>query len=324
MRLTPSRRIATLAVVGVCLAGTLLLAGCGADDPPDAPPPPKSLQVVTADEEDRRLREYTLLSPALGAETELNVMLPRGYESGSRRYPVLYLLHGAGGDADFWDEVGLDTLLRDLPMIVVMPDGETGFYSDWFNEGNGGPPRWETYHVDELIPWVDAKFRTEPAERAVAGISMGGLGALNYAARNPGTFKFAGSYSGIVEAEPEPMATVLVATGRDPALLGPVWGAFPEHEDVWDAHNPIDLAPKLRGTELAISTGTGSLPSGPTDPVETEVRAMNEALHQRLRQLGIEHTWDLRPGVHDVPYWRAAMARSVPELSAALGASAGP
>ena len=83
-----------------------------------------------------------------------------------------------------------------------MPDaGQGGFYSDWYNAGAGGPPKWETYHVGQLIPYVDAHYPTVAARggRAIAGLCMGGFGAMSYAARHPDLFVAAASFSGAVD-----------------------------------------------------------------------------------------------------------------------------
>src|SRR4051794_41847690 len=83
-----------------------------------------------------------------------------------------------------------------------MPDaGPAAPYTDWHRRGVPVRPRWEDYHVGELVPWVDARFRTVAGRRgrAIAGLSMGGLGALSYAARHPRTFVAAASFSGALE-----------------------------------------------------------------------------------------------------------------------------
>ena len=129
-----------------------------------------------------RLTQYTATSPALGGSTSIRVLLPDGYGAAPQReYPVLLLLHGCCDDYRSWVDKGrAEQLTAPYPLIVVMPDGgRNGWYS---NPVNGGPPRYETYAFDELLPWVDATFRAD-GRRAVAGLSMGGFGALKYAAR---------------------------------------------------------------------------------------------------------------------------------------------
>lgn len=83
-----------------------------------------------------------------------------------------------------------------------MPDGgKGGFYTDWCINGAGGQPKWETYLVDQLLPWIDDHYPTmaSRSERAVAGLSMGGFGALSYAARHPDLFASASSFSGAID-----------------------------------------------------------------------------------------------------------------------------
>jgi S-formylglutathione hydrolase FrmB len=93
------------------------------------------------------------------------------------RYPVLYLLHGALADWRSWTDAGdAERITAGLNAIVVMPEGGNGgWYTDWFNGGAGGPPEWETFHIDQLIPWIDGHYRTlaDRDGRAIAGLSMG-------------------------------------------------------------------------------------------------------------------------------------------------------
>src|SRR5256885_5716911 len=160
-----------------------------------------ALRLVHTRRLDARLVELTFRTPALSDDTRVRVLLPRGYRSGgSRRYPVLYLLHGSVDDYRSWTDKGdAERLTAGLPLIVVMPNaGNGGFYSDWFNHGAGGPPEWETYHVRQLIPWIDRRYRTVASRRgrATAGLSMGGFGAMTYPARHPDMFVAAASFSG--------------------------------------------------------------------------------------------------------------------------------
>ena len=134
------------------------------------------------------------------------MLVPAGYRSRpARRYPVLYLLHGAGADQTTWTNEGqgeAEALTAGLPLIVVMPSaGRGGFYTDWFNNGAGGKPRWESWHIKRLIPYVDDHYRTRATrgKRAIAGLSMGGFGTFTYASRHPDLFTAALSLSGAVD-----------------------------------------------------------------------------------------------------------------------------
>ena len=106
------------------------------------------------------------------------------------RLPGPLPAHGAVDDYRSWSDKGdVEAITAGSDLIVVMPDsGAFQGYVDWFNAGRFGPPAWETYHVGELIPWIDANYRTLASRRgrAIAGLSMGGGGAMHYAAKHPG------------------------------------------------------------------------------------------------------------------------------------------
>lgn len=149
-----------------------------------------------------------------------------------------------------------------------------GDYSDWFGLPAGAPdpaPAWESYHIDELIPFIDRTLPTVPtaAGRAVMGISMGGGGAFKYAAEYPGTFGYAGSLSG--ELDPElPVAQAFLpktCVHGDPAL----------QEVVWRDNDATNLAGNLRGVKLFVRSGDGvpgpfDAAQPPADPFQRAVR----------------------------------------------------
>ena len=304
------------------LAAAAIAAGCGGDGATTTSSPPRSSQaptgvrgltVVRRERLDARLEEWTLRSSALRDPTHVRVLLPAGYRTAPRRrYPVLYLLHGAGSTYRSWTGDGdAEAITARAPMIVVMPDGGAeGWYTDWYEGKKAVQPRWETYHVGQLIPWVDATYRTVAARRgrAVAGLSMGGFGALSYAARHPGTFVAAASYSGALEV------------GSDEA-----WGPQSENAERWRAHLPVSIAARLRSLEL-IELRTGDGRPGPLDPRDTSpgcdrcsleryLYESNARLHRRLQELGIRHVWDdYGPGTHVWPYWRRALGETLPNL----------
>ncbi len=260
-----------------------------------------------------RLTQYTATSDALGRSTSIRVLLPAGYEDG-RRYPVLLLLHGCCDDYRSWVDKGrAEQLTAPYPLIVVMPDGgPNGWYSDPYA---GGTPKYETYAFDELLPWVDATFATTGG-RAVAGLSMGGFGALKYAARHPGVFEAASSFSGVADS------VSFAANGFANLIPDSVWGPRATDLARWREHNPLDLAARLRGLKL-LELRTGNGEHGPLDTrtgrdnLEAEVGRENDALHARLDALGIPHVYDnYGPGVHDWPYWARDLERTLINLRA--------
>jgi S-formylglutathione hydrolase FrmB len=279
---------------------------------------------VRSQQLNERLLEITLHSEALEKETPLRVLLPSGYDpSSGRRYPVLYLLHGCTHDYRSWtDEGAAQEITQEAPIIVVMPDGgRCGFYSDWFNNGAYGPPRWESYHIRELVPWVDRTFPTVAARRgrAVAGLSMGGFGALSYAARHPDLFLATASFSGVADTNMTADWSLL-----DSGPPGSIWGHRATEEVRWRGHNPWDLALNLRALELTLRTGNGQPGGeyvGANYPIEAWVHAQNVSLHERLDALGIRHLWDDHgAGSHDWPYWQRDLRLTLPDLLNAFAA----
>jgi S-formylglutathione hydrolase FrmB len=293
------------------------------------------ITVVSSQQLDPRLTDLELSTPALKTPTHVRVLVPEGYDQSTESYPVLYLLHGAFGNDTDWTAVGdAEAITAGRPLIVVMPDGgRGGWYTNWDNRGAGGPPEWETYHVGELIPWVDDHYRTVATRdgRAIAGLSMGGFGAISYAARHPDLFDWAGSFSGAVDV----IHNAFVVGVID--LEAPLDGGLPDdqfcdrilNQPNWQAHDPWTQAPNLRGMTIEIDTGNGQ--PGPYDgtrnyydPIEQQVHGMSVSLHQRLLALGIPHIWDdYGPGTHSWPYWQRDLRQALPSVLDTLAGPAG-
>ena len=135
------------------------------------------------------------------------VWVPAGYFSGTKRYPVLYLLHGWAGDETNWSTLTkLAKYAADLPVIVVMPDAGNSWYVD---SGSVAKDRFESYLVRDLVREVDQNWRTVSTRdgRAIAGLSMGGYGALKEALKHPEMFQFAASLSGAFNAASPELAS---------------------------------------------------------------------------------------------------------------------
>jgi S-formylglutathione hydrolase FrmB len=316
-RLTGRR--ALLAVV----AGLPLLAGLVPASASDSP----SLTEVSRRSLSSRLLDLTLHTAAFAADTKVRVLLPTGYAGSHARYPVLYLLNGGAGSYLDWTVQGdAEKITAGLPLIVVMPDGGTGGnYTDWYGEdGSGQRPLWETYHVGQLLPWVDGHFRTTRA-RAVAGMSMGGNGALHYAARYPDKFAAVASFSGAVDTLDPVMTPVTETTGcADGALPGAVFGPRLTQEIRWRASNPIDLASDLRDTWVSLATGNGAAggpDGGGEDGLERIIHNENVHLHESLVALHIAHQWDdYGPGGHVWFYWKRDLRQVLPSIVRVLQA----
>lgn len=147
-------------------------------------------------------------SKALNAEYRYTIYLPDGYENGRLRYPVLFLLHGNGGDHNEWLVKGqvqatMDGLIKEgrvQPAIIVMPGGGT----TWWVDGN--KDKAETALIKELIPHIDAGFRTITARegRMIAGLSAGGFGTVNAVFKYPELFISAAALSPAIYAPTPP------------------------------------------------------------------------------------------------------------------------
>jgi diacylglycerol O-acyltransferase/trehalose O-mycolyltransferase len=275
----------------------------------------------------RSARELDLgvRSPAVSRTVPVRLLLPARFAGQpTRRWPVLYLLHGCCDTYVSWTRsTDIEQLSARDGVIVAMPDGgRAGFYSDWLRG-----PKWETFHLVELRQLLERAYRADD-RRAIAGFSMGGLGALAYAARHRGMFAAAASYSGLLHprADAAAMASIVDGQGEDGTAL---WGDPKRDARRWAAHDPTDLAGRLRGTPLFVSSGNGR--PGPldkagahADPIERFVQSETLGFVRRARQLRLPARLDLYgPGTHTYPYWQRELHRSWPLLMRALATARG-
>ena len=161
-------------------------------------------------------------SQSLDREMRYRVLLPRSYHAGTQRFAVLYLLHGLYGSYTDWTKQSkLEDHAKVYPLIIVMPDAGDSWYT---NSATVPVDKFEDYIIKDLIPEIDAHFRTKSSRsvRAIAGLSMGGYGAVKFALKYPQLFAFAGSLSGAFDAAlnldirvPEYREKLLAVFGRD-------------------------------------------------------------------------------------------------------------
>jgi diacylglycerol O-acyltransferase/trehalose O-mycolyltransferase len=216
---------------------------------------------------------------------------------------------------------------------------EHAYYTDWWDHGAGNKPGWETFDLLELRQILERGLNPSD-QRAVAGLSMGGFGVMSYAGRQPGFFRAAASFSGVLNTlQPTvaPLFPGLYATWVLQAFLAPLgydplslFGDPVAQRDVWSAHNPADLVANLRGTKLFVSCGSGHV--GPLDPpgtdppgllvqLEAALLLQNQEFIRRAIALGLDLTTDLYgPGTHTWPYWARELDKAFPLLIEAIGA----
>ncbi|GAA2636783.1 alpha/beta hydrolase family protein [Actinomadura fulvescens] len=295
--------------------------------------PVAAAPLVTETWHGSRVLDLSWHSANVGQAVHVRLLLPKNWRrSTTRTWPVVFALQGGRDDYTSWTrETDIEGLAARWDVMVVMPSGGVnGSYTDWWNDGKGGVPRWETFHTVELVR-VLQRYRAGD-RRAVVGASSGGQGAMAYAARHPGMFRFAASFSGSNHLTMDGMQVFLVTVN----LLGFGLDAFrifglPGRDDAnWRAHDPYHLAPKLRGVGLYVSSGTTGM-NGPYTPPGAQWRLtqlseiligrMNRSFVARLKQLKIPVTAHIYgDGWHAWPEWIPEMTRAWPLMMMAINA----
>lgn len=248
-----------------------------------------------------RVETVQLASATLGRTVSYRVVLPPGYglvTSRATRYPVLYLLHGWGGNYDSWlTRSGLARHASEHRLIVVTPEGERG----WYTDGAGGT-RYESYLLQDVVADVDRRFRTiaQRRGRGVAGYSMGGYGALKLGFRQPELFAFAGSTSGALDAAARTDDESIAQTFGEP-------GSRVRMEN--DLPRLAREFPEERRGALPFFY----LDCGLSDPWLAANRDFAALLAERM----IRHEYRQRPGEHLWPYWDA-QARAILRVAAEI------
>lgn len=235
-------------------------------------------------------------STLIGKTLPYNVILPRDYHASPRtRYPVLYLLHGFSGHYSDWvTRTNLADYAAEYRLIVVTPEGNNSWYTD---SAATATDKYESYILQELIPDVDRKFRTIQTRyaRGIAGLSMGGYGALKFGLKYPDRFVFAASLSGALAvatwAEKDLQSSPSV---RDSvfSVFGPVGSELRRKNDIFEIARDLTAA-RLTGLPyFYLDCGTEDL-----------LIDMNQEFAALLRKKKIAHEYRELPGNHNWAYW---------------------
>ncbi|MFJ3811646.1 alpha/beta hydrolase [Streptomyces sp. NPDC090073] len=270
---------------------------------------------------DSRTVDLRIASRFVHAVLPVRVLLPRdGHIRRGRRRPVLLLLQGGHDDYTSWTrETDVAAFTADKGLLTVMPStGPTGIPTRW-SPNNPEGADYEKFLLVEVMGVLERDFNAGRA-RAVAGVSTGGYGAMALAARHPGAFRAAASYSGILHTTaplmPELVGAIVAREGLDPDSL---WGSSILQRQQWEEYNPYRRAEGLAGTALYVSSGTG----GVTDEaarLEALLYPAAEAFALRLSALHIPATVRLyHGGGHSWPYWQRQFKDSWPLIERALG-----
>lgn len=296
------------------------------------------------------VHEDLFVSASLGVAKHVVIYLPASYERDTtRRYPVAYYLHGlSGSETDWVSKGGLDAAADSLfhagtpEMLVVMPDGDDGWYTTWARQIDYrtcadtvhseaaasycvAREDYDTYIAHDVVGYIDSHYRTraDRAHRGVAGLSMGGYGAITLALHFPEVFGAAASHSGVVSplyTGPHPfVGPARYASSVDEVKpnAGPYyarylgyWGTDPDRWRLADPAHSAELALRngVRLPDLFIDCGTDD---GFVD--------QNRALHSELTRLGIRHEYAEWPGAHTWRYWSTHVRESLAWMGRRIG-----
>lgn len=334
-------------------------SGCGACAPAhfsgrtparqdDIAPTSRTVQTIVRGE----VRVASFFSPSLGVRKHYQIYLPPSYaHDATRRYPVAYYLHGADGNESDWvSRAAIDWVMDSLvahgvpEMILVMPDGDESWYATSatpanvseclqqnFNEAASlhcaAQARYDDYIAHDLVQHIDSSYRTlaDRRHRAIAGLSMGGLGALTIALGAPDVFSAVASHSGVVSllydgphpyAPPAHYATSLdtLRTEFGKRLWTEMVATFGNDVAAWRAHDPTERARQL------IAAGR-PLPAiyfdaGVDDRLTID---RNRAFDAELTALRVPHTFKEWPGQHNWRFWHEHVGEGLAWLGARIG-----
>lgn len=230
-------------------------------------------------------------SSKMNIEVKNVIILPDGYDDKlEKEYPVVYLLHGHGGNYSSWLKVikpTLPQLATRLGLIIVCPDGKNSWY--WDSPINP-KSQYDTYVSSELVNYIDSHYKTIKSSkgRAISGFSMGGHGALWLTIQHPDVFGVCGSMSGGVDIRPFP-------NNWD---MSKALGTYKDNNGLWDARTVITHTDTLATYNIPLIVDCGQ------DDFFLEV---NENLHKLLLSKKIKHTYIMTSGKHNSQYWNKAI-----------------
>jgi len=246
------------------------------------------------------VQDFKLDSKLMSRQMPYRVLLPANYEISNEKtfYPVIYLLHGLTGHYDNWaDKTRLKDYFKDFNYIIVMPEGNNGWYTDIATVAND---KYESYIVRELIPEIDKKFRTKKLRenRAIAGLSMGGYGSIKFGMKYPEMFALVGSFSGALGAASWTEKELGGRKGAIPESLLSVFGNA--DNQIRPANDVFKMAREMPAEKIKL------LPFIYQDcGTEDFLYSNNREFAALLQQRKIPHEYRELPGGHDWRFWES-------------------
>lgn len=252
------------------------------------------------------VREQILYSEALKREVKCRIYLPNEYRTTSFSYPVLYLLHGMGGNEKNWSDPKQGNIQKiadewfaknpTKKAIIVMPDAQ----SCWYRDSADDSCKYETFFFDELIPAIETFYRckTGKENRSIAGLSMGGYGSLLYALRRPDMFSACFAMSPAIRTQEEVAAAPFKEFISRYRKASSVDENAERLDDYFFANDPHTLVKKL--PDDAKKSIRFCLDCGDDDYLTPGAHAF----HNEAKAAGVACEYRVRDGAHNWKYWR--------------------
>jgi S-formylglutathione hydrolase FrmB len=259
-------------------------------------------------------------SKLLNRKVQYCILLPPSYDNDrARRYPVLYFLHGLGQNEQAMIDSGGFNLTQDLweqmqigEFLIVAPDGDRSFF---INSRDGKRP-YEDFLIEEMLPFIDSHYRTKEGRRnrGIAGVSMGGYGALHLALRHQDLFGSVSANSAALIANPPEGKMDSESAAAISRALGGAFGT-PFDRAFWERNSPFTLVrenPPPAGLQIYFDCGTED---------DFGFNRGAQEFHDLLVSRHIPHEFHLYPGGHDINYFAEHLPDSLAFQSKALGAT---
>ena len=250
-----------------------------------------------------RVDTIAVYSPSMKKNLKAAVSFPSSYADGTSRYPVVYLLHGGSGAFSDWHqkvtEKGIVNQMAEEHQVLIITPG-VGPASYYYDSPLLDSVRYETYMIQELIPFIDKNYRTlaQKESRAITGLSMGGHGAITLATKHPSLFTAAGSMSGVMNID-----TDLWKVGEEFRNLRKkgqieMLGEINYKAPLFNPYTAVGLVDQLKNQEISLIIDCG---------VDDFLIETNRQMHSLLMEKKIDHEYIERPGAHTWNYWTDAL-----------------
>jgi len=248
----------------------------------------------------------TLYSPSTDTNQFVSILLPKDYKTSNRTYPILYLLHGYGGKHNDWiDYSDIELYINNLPLIIVMPAAQNSWY---VNHLNNPKKRYQDYLINDIQAFIEKKYPVDTTKRAIAGLSMGGYGAILLALKYPQKYTFAASLSGALNVPQS-----IEKTASQPSMkwiLQSLYNSFGNKPNPHRTQNdPFSLINQLNNKPIPYLYFTIGTEDGFKDFLPK-----NRELTDSLRAKNIPYEYHERSGKHDWKFWNEEIIKVIAKL----------